>query len=67
MPDPLRARYVVYADCTLAEHEVIKAQAKKDGLSISDWVRRCVNTYLLELGDDVPLLEERRTKDRVIG
>jgi Mobilization protein NikA len=51
-------RHYVYAVCTHAEHVLLERLAKKEGLSISNFVRRCVNGYLLELGDDVTLLEE---------
>lgn len=51
-------KHYAYAPVTDAEYAVLKAIAKKDGLSISNFVRRCINSYLLELGDDVPLLAE---------
>ncbi len=52
-------RHYAYAVVSPAEYAVLTAQAKKDGLSIADFTRRCINSYLLELGDDVPLLEEQ--------
>ena len=54
-----KRRHYAYAQVNDAEYAVMKAAAARDGLSISDFVRRCVNGYLLELGDDVPLLEEK--------
>jgi hypothetical protein len=52
-------KHFAYAQVSDAEYAVLKAIAQRDGLSISNFVRRCVNSYLLELGDDVPLLEEQ--------
>ena len=54
-------RHYAYARVTDAEYHVLRAVAQKEGLSISNFVRRCVNSYLLELGDDVALLEERQS------
>jgi len=51
-------RHYAYAFCSEREYAVIKHFAAKEGLSISDFVRRCVNGYLLEQGDDVELLTE---------
>jgi hypothetical protein len=56
-------RHYAFAACTEAEYAVIKRFAVREKLTISDFVRRCVNSYLLEEGDDVPLLAEF-TKDR---
>lgn len=61
---PRRRRHYAYAVLTDAEHAVIKTLATKDGLSMSDFVRRCVNSYLLELGDDIPLLVEKEQAPR---
>ncbi len=52
-------KHYAYAQVTDAEYVVLKAAARKEGLSISDFVRRCVNSVLVELGDDVPLLAEQ--------
>jgi hypothetical protein len=57
-------RHLVFAQCTKAEHLFLEALAKKEGLSISNFVRRCVNSYLLELGDDAMLLEEFHPPER---
>jgi len=51
-------RHYAYAFCSEREYAVIKRFAAKEGLSISDFVRRCVNGYLVEQGDDVELLTE---------
>jgi len=51
-------RHYAYAFCSEREYAVIKRFATKEGLSISDFVRRCVNGYLVEQGDDVELLTE---------
>lgn len=52
-------KHYVYAAVSAAEVELLKAIAQKDGLSLSNFVRRCINGYLLELGDDsLPMLDE---------
>jgi hypothetical protein len=54
-------RHFAYAMLSTAEYAVVKGQAARAGLSVSDYVRRCINSMLLEEGDDdIPLLEERR-------
>lgn len=53
-------RHYAYADVTVEEHAMLVRLAKAEGLSISNFVRRCVNAYLLEGDEDAPLLEERR-------
>lgn len=55
-------RHYAFALCTDEEYEVIQRIAKRECLSISDFVRRCVNGYLLEEGDEVSLLAERRSQ-----
>lgn len=64
MSPKLPGRHYAYAEVTEAEYAVMKALAKKEGLSIANFVRRCVNGYLLELGDDVPLLGESDPRAR---
>lgn len=57
-------RHHAYALCTAEEYDMVKAQAAREQLSLSDYVRRCINGAILEQGDDtVPLLRERRTPD----
>lgn len=59
-------RHFAYADLTEEEHAVVKRFAQREGLSVADFVRRCVNAYLLEVSDDdVPLIAEKRSRDRV--
>lgn len=54
-----RRRYkIVYAAVTPGEYNTLLPLVQKEGLTMSDFVRRCVNGYLLELGDQVPLLAE---------
>lgn len=57
IPLPERTHYV-YARCTATEYELIEKLAAKEHLTVSDFVRRCVNGYLLDQGDDVLLLRE---------
>lgn len=54
---PRRCR--IYALCTQEEYAVVEAQAQKEQVSLSDYLRRCINSTLLEGGDEVPLLAER--------
>jgi hypothetical protein len=54
-----RGRHYAYADLTEAEYAYLKACATREGLTVSNYVRRCVNSLWLEEGrDDAPLLEE---------
>jgi hypothetical protein len=59
-----RRRYI-YACASHAEWDVVKTFADREGLTMSDFVRRCVNAYLTEADDDVLLLAEynRATDD----
>lgn len=56
-------RHFAYAELTDAEFVVVRAAAQREGLKISDFVRRCVNGYFLDQGDDGPLLDERGTRE----
>jgi hypothetical protein len=60
-------RSYAYAACTAAEYAIVLARARREGLSVSDYVRRCINAVLLEEGDDVPLLAERRDPKPTVG
>lgn len=53
-------RHYAYANCTTREYAIVKARAVRDGLSVSDYVRQCINSVLLEEGEAVELLETRR-------
>ncbi|MEP7304182.1 MAG: hypothetical protein ABJA98_01565 [Acidobacteriota bacterium] len=57
-------RHYAFAVLTDAEFVVAKAAARTAGLTMSDFVRRCINSYLLEGGDDVPLLQEKEIAPR---
>lgn len=60
----LTKRHQVYAQVSPEEYSVVQALARQEALSVSDYVRRCVNSVLLEAGDDVPLLEEQGYQKR---
>lgn len=61
VPSAERRSYA-YAACTKEEYAIVKRFAEQDRLSVSDFVRRCINSYLLEVsGDDVPMLKEMRS------
>ncbi len=62
---PGQKHFVVYANVSEAERDHIREQAELEGLSLSDFVRRCINGYLVEVGIDGPLLAEKRSRDRV--
>lgn len=53
-----KGRHHAYAECNDAEYAAVKAAAKGLGLSVADFVRRCINNYLSELSEDGILLEE---------
>ena len=62
-----QGQHLAYAKLTRAEYAVLKRKADEAGLTISDYVRRCINSLWLEEGDDVPLLLERRKSPREIA
>jgi len=51
-------RHYAYAPCTDAEYAQVKARAQREGPSVANYVRRCINSVWLEEGDDAPLLAE---------
>lgn len=58
-------KHYVYAQVSASEVALLKTIAQRDGLSLSNFLRRCINGYLLELGDeDLPMLEERTRPGR---
>jgi hypothetical protein len=56
-------RFVVYSHVSECEHAFIQSEAKRAGLSVSDYVRRAINTMLFEESEESPLLTERRNPD----
>jgi hypothetical protein len=49
---------VLFARCSVDEHLLVKRLAQRDGLSMSNFIRHCINSVILEEGDDsIPLLE----------
>jgi hypothetical protein len=57
-------RLQAYAECTPAEYALVQQLAAREGVTISNFVRRCINSVLLEAGDDLPLLAEREQRPR---
>lgn len=53
---------VLYAEVTAEELGALRPIIDREGLTVSDFVRRCINGYLLDEGDNMPLLEERERK-----
>ncbi len=60
-------RHYAYAELTDQEFVIAKAAARTAGLTMSDFVRRCINSYFLEGGDDVPLLQEHQIAPRRVA
>jgi len=56
-------RYAINVLCTDLEYATIQRVAAQDGLTIADFIRRSINGYLLDMGDDMPLLRESVTGD----
>ena len=54
-----RGRAVLWVECSVDEGAAVRQRARAAGLTISNYLRRCINAVLLEEGDDSPLLEER--------
>ena len=54
----------VYAQLSEVERDRVREVAKLEGLSLSDFVRRCINGYLVEIDDDGLLLAEKREAKR---
>jgi hypothetical protein len=53
-------RHYAYACCKDdREYALVVGAATAEGLSVSNFVRRCINAYLIELSEDGPLLEEQ--------
>lgn len=67
MSKPGTRRHYAYTVLTDAESELVKGLAARDGISVSDFVRRCINNTLAEEGDDVPLLKDRAPQGRRPG
>jgi len=56
-------RHYAYALCrTDAEYALVVSAARAEGLSVSNFVRRCINHYLLAVDEDAALLEEVDTQ-----
>ena len=53
---PGRPRLIA-AEVTARERRTVRAVAHRDGLTVANFIRRCVNAALLDSGD--PLLAER--------
>lgn len=56
---PVNGKHYAYASCTPTEYAALKERADRDGLTISNYVRQCINSTWLEEGDDAPLLEHQ--------
>ncbi len=50
---------VLYVAVSLAERETLQRLASRDGMSISQLLRDCLNDRLAEEGEEMPLLQQR--------
>lgn len=57
-----RIRHYAYALLSDAEYAEIKRLADRDGHSIADFVRSCINDRIAEESDTTPLLELKRAE-----
>ena len=71
---PLRGgavRRQLFAEVSDAEYALVRDLARREGVTLANYIRRCVNSVILEGGDDVPLLTEkeqgREKEDRCAG
>lgn len=53
------SQHYAYAKLTDEEWAVVRKRARREGLTMSNYVRRCINAVALEEGDESMLLEER--------
>jgi len=58
MSTPLRT--AVFVSLSGEERDHLKELARRDGVTLCQWIRDCVNDRLVELGDDTRLLSWRR-------
>lgn len=67
--NPEGGRHFAYAPLSVEEYALVRRKATEAGLTVADYVRRCINSMLLEEGDEGLLLRERRrsTKDEANG
>ena len=59
---PLRGgavRRQLFAEVSDAEYALVRDLARREGVTLANYIRRCVNSVILEAGDDVPLLAEK--------
>lgn len=57
-------RAVLWVTLTVEEQAIIWKLAQRDGITMAQYVRECINDRLVEEGDDVPLLRIRRPQRR---
>ena len=52
-------RRQLFAEVSDAEYALVRDLARREGVTLANYIRRCVNSVILEGGDDVPLLAEK--------
>ncbi len=60
---PGQKHWAIYVNVSESEHAIVSAEAAMVGRSVSDFVRMCINGYLDDMKENVPLLAEKRTRD----
>lgn len=58
---------VLYALVSCGERDRLMQYAKRDGVTLCQWIRECINDRLIEEGDDVPLVQMRRHRGPNFG
>lgn len=52
-------RRMAFSELSAREYALVRRLAKRDGITIANFIRRCINGALLEEGLDDELLDER--------
>ena len=53
-------RRQLFAEVSDAEYALVRDLARREGVTLANYIRRCVNSVILETGDDsIPLLSEK--------
>lgn len=52
-------RRQLFAEVSDAEYALVRDLARREGVTLANYIRRCVNSVILEAGDEVPLLKEK--------
>ncbi len=61
---PMKTVKYVFAQLREDEYDLVRARARRANLTISNYLRHCINAVLREEGDDTPPLAQRRQRPR---